>query len=98
PQFYTRFLHDALPIYLVFDDENTPWLSFGSFWSGMKLVKMDGNLKEVAEPQEWYTISKRERSFKTPDEKAGEAKVEAPFIFKKKDRKSTRLNSSHVKI
>lgn len=78
-----RDLWNAIDPNLVFDDENTPWLSFGSFWSGMKLVKMDGNLKEVAEPQEWYTISKRERSFKTPDEKAGEAKVEAPFIFKK---------------
>jgi len=46
-------------------------------------VKMDESLRKIAEPEEWYTISKRDRSYKTPDDKAGEAAVEAPFIFKK---------------
>ena len=78
-----RDLWNAIDPNLVRDDKNVPWLSFGSFWGGMKLVKLDESLKAVAEPQEWYTISKRERSFKTPDDKAGEAAVEAPFIFKK---------------
>lgn len=78
-----RDLWNAIDPNLVLDDSNVPWLTFGSFWSGMKLVKMDHNLKEIAEPQEWHTISKRARSFKTPDEEAGEGAVEAPFIFKR---------------
>lgn len=78
-----RDLWNAIDPNLAFDDARTPWLTFGSFWSGMKLVKLDSNLKEIAEPQEWYTISKRARDFKTDDYKAGEGSVEAPFIFKK---------------
>ena len=78
-----RDLWNAIDPNLVVDENNVPWLTFGSFWSGMKLMKLDENLKAIAEPQEWHTISKRARSFKTPDDKAGEGAVEAPFIFKK---------------
>lgn len=78
-----RDLWNAIDPNLTIDDESTPWLAFGSFWGGMKLVRMDQNLKRIAEPQEWYTISKRQRDYKTDDDKAGEAAVEAPFIFRK---------------
>lgn len=78
-----RDLWNAIDPNLVIDEHQVPWLTFGSFWSGMKLVKLKDNLLEIAEPQVWYTIAKRERSFKTADEKAGEAAIEAPFIFKK---------------
>jgi arabinan endo-1,5-alpha-L-arabinosidase len=78
-----RDLWNAIDPNLAFDDQQQPWLAFGSFWAGMKLVKLNPNLKEVAQPEEWYTVSKRERSFKTADENAGEGSVEAPFIFKK---------------
>ena len=78
-----RDLWNAIDPNLAYDDNGQPWLVFGSFWSGMKLVKMNPNLKEVAEPEEWYTVSKRPRDFKTEDYKAGEGAVEAPFIFKK---------------
>ena len=78
-----RDLWNAIDPNLAYDDEGQPWMSFGSFWSGMKLVKMDEDLKKPAEPQEWYTISKRARSFKTQDPDPGEGAVEAPFIFKK---------------
>jgi arabinan endo-1,5-alpha-L-arabinosidase len=81
-----RDLWNAIDPNFVRDETNTPWLVFGSFWSGMKLVKLNDNLKEIAEPQEWYTVSKRERDFKTNDTLPGkgtEGAVEAPFIFKK---------------
>ncbi len=78
-----RDLWNAIDPNLAFDDQDNPWMTFGSFWSGMKLVKMDESLSKIAEPQEWYTISKRERDFTTDDYKAGEGAVEAPFIFKK---------------
>jgi arabinan endo-1,5-alpha-L-arabinosidase len=78
-----RDLWNAIDPNLAFDDNNVPYLVFGSFWSGMKQVKLKDNLKEVAEPQEWRTISKRPRDFKVEDSNPGEAAVEAPFIFKK---------------
>ncbi|VXB20750.1 Extracellular exo-alpha-(1-_5)-L-arabinofuranosidase ArbA [Flavobacterium sp. 9R] len=69
---------------LVFDDSNTPWLTFGSFWEGLKMVKLNPDLKSIANPQEWHTIAKRKRSFDLPDTDPGDAALEAPFIFKKK--------------
>jgi arabinan endo-1,5-alpha-L-arabinosidase len=58
-------------------------MSFGSFWSGLKLVKLDASWTAPAEPQEWYSIAKRERSVLLDDRDAGPAEIEAPFIFKK---------------
>ena len=78
-----RDLWNAIDPNLSYDDNGNPWLTFGSFWSGMKLVKMDTVLTKLSQPEEWYTISKRERSFKQDDANPGEAAVEAPFIFKK---------------
>jgi len=78
-----RDLWNAIDPNLAFDEARNPWLAFGSFWSGMKLVRLKENLTEIAEPQEWYTISKRPRDFKTDDYDAGEGPVEAPFIFTK---------------
>jgi arabinan endo-1,5-alpha-L-arabinosidase len=78
-----RDLWNAIDPNLAFDEKDTPWLAFGSFWSGIKLVKMNSDLKSVAEPQEWYTVAKRARDYKTDDPNPGEAAIEAPFIFKK---------------
>ncbi len=78
-----RDLWNAIDPNLAFDNEQKPWMVFGSFWSGMKLVKLDDNLQQIAEPQEWYTVSKRPRDFKHDDRDPAEGAVEAPFIFKK---------------
>lgn len=78
-----RDLWNAIDPNLALDENSQPWLTFGSFWGGMKLVKLNKNMKEVAQPEEWYTVSRRPRDFKTNDYNAGEASVEAPFIFKK---------------
>ena len=78
-----RDLWNAIDPNLSFDGQQQPWLVFGSFWSGMKLVRLNADLSEVAEPQEWYTVSKRPRDFKTNDNNPGEGAVEAPFIFMK---------------
>jgi len=78
-----RDLWNAIDPNLAVDEKGTPWLIFGSFWSGMKLVKLERDLKSVAEPQEWHTVAKRARDFKTDDYDAGEGSIEAPFIFKK---------------
>lgn len=78
-----RDLWNAIDPNLVVDFQQRPWLTFGSFWSGMKLVRLDDTRKHIAQPQEWYTISKRARDFKVDDREPGEGAVEAPFIFKK---------------
>jgi arabinan endo-1,5-alpha-L-arabinosidase len=78
-----RDMWNAIDPNLVVDEKNTPWMAFGSFWEGMKLVKLNPDFISVAEPQEWYTISKRPRDFSVPDTAAGNAAIEAPFIFKK---------------
>jgi len=77
-----RDLWNAIDPNVVIDD-GTPWMSFGSFWGGLKLVKLAPSLTAVAEPQQWFTIAKRERSVLIDDAVAGPAALEAPFIFKK---------------
>lgn len=76
-----RDLWNAIDPNVAFDEQGTPWLSFGSFWGGLKLVKLATNLTEVAEPQEWHSIAKRERSVLVDDTVAAPAAIEAPFIF-----------------
>lgn len=78
-----RDLWNAIDPNLTFDDNNTPWLAFGSFWEGLKMVKLNADLRSIAQPQEWYTISKRKRTFELADTNPGDAALEAPFIFKK---------------
>jgi arabinan endo-1,5-alpha-L-arabinosidase len=68
---------------LAVDEKGTGWLSFGSHWNGLKLVKLNSDYKTLAEPQEWYTIAARPRDFKYTDEQPGNGAIEAPFIFKK---------------
>jgi arabinan endo-1,5-alpha-L-arabinosidase len=44
---------------------------------------LDSSLTKPAEPEKWYTIARRERNFILPDSVAGDAAIEAPFIYKK---------------
>ncbi len=80
-----RDLWNAIDSNVIDDENGTPWMSFGSFWSGLKLVKLDASRTRLAEPQEWHTIARRDRPAYTPDEEAGPAQIEAPFIMRKND-------------
>ncbi len=80
-----RDLWNAIDPNIIVDESGTPWMSFGSFWSGLKLVKLDASWKALAEPQEWYSLAKRERSIFVDDRVPGPAEIEGPFIFKKGD-------------
>lgn len=73
---------NAIDPNIIIDEKGTPWMSFGSFWDGIKLVRLTGDLNAVAEPQEWYSISRRQRSVNVKAEDAGDGAVEAPFIMK----------------
>lgn len=75
---------NAIDPNLIVDEAGTPWLDFGSFWGGIKLVKLKEDLIGIAtEPQEWYTVARRLRDPFTDDRNAGAAQIEAPFIFKR---------------
>ncbi len=78
-----RDLWNAIDPNLAFDENGVPWLTFGSFWAGIKLVKLTNDLTSVAQSEEWYTIAKRSRDYDTDDADPGKGAIEAPFIFKK---------------
>ncbi|TDH29332.1 arabinan endo-1,5-alpha-L-arabinosidase [Segetibacter sp. 3557_3] len=81
-----RDMWNAIDPNLAFDETGTPWLNFGSWWNGIKLVKLNPDLKSIAQPEKWSTIASRGRDIlKTPDDKAGERPhaIEGSFIFKK---------------
>ncbi|MGL1884956.1 MAG: arabinan endo-1,5-alpha-L-arabinosidase [Reichenbachiella sp.] len=78
-----RDMWNAIDPNIIVDEEGYPWMAFGSFWGGMKMVKLIPNRTAVAQPEEWKTIAKRERNFDIDDKQPGDGAVEAPFIFKK---------------
>jgi arabinan endo-1,5-alpha-L-arabinosidase len=78
-----RDLWNAIDPHVIVDAQGTPWLSFGSFWSGLKLVKLAPDRLHLAEPQEWHTIARRARPALEDDTKPGSAEIEAPFIFRR---------------
>lgn len=78
-----RDMWNAIDPNLAMDESNTPWLVFGSFWNGIKLVKLNPEMNAVAVPEKWYTVAARSRNAILPDSVAGDGAIEAPFIFKK---------------
>jgi arabinan endo-1,5-alpha-L-arabinosidase len=78
-----RDLWNAIDSNVVVDEQGMPWLTFGSFWSGVKLVRLAPAWTALAEPQEWHSLAKRDRSVLVNDREPGPAQIEGPFIFKK---------------
>lgn len=78
-----RDLWNAIDPNLIRDEAGTPWLSFGSFWGGIKLVKLRPDLAAPAQPEQWRTLAKRPRTPQLNDSLPGDAAIEAPFIFRK---------------
>lgn len=78
-----RDMWNAIDPNLAVDEKDQPWLAFGSFWNGIKLVRLNADRKSPADPESWYTIASRPRNPAIPDSAAGDAAIEAPFIFKK---------------
>ncbi|WP_167612201.1 arabinan endo-1,5-alpha-L-arabinosidase [Maribellus sediminis] len=83
---------NAIDPNLIVADDGTPYLTFGSFWDGLKLVKMNPEATAPAEDLNAIpTIASRKKSSKEPNppsvddnpKDAGGNAIEAPFIFKK---------------
>jgi arabinan endo-1,5-alpha-L-arabinosidase len=71
-----RDMWNAIDAHVTHDDEGTPWMSFGSHWGGIKLVKLTPDLLAVEQhPTEraWHTIAARHRYWKLDDRDAGDA-------------------------
>ena len=74
---------NAIDPNLQFDEAGKPWLTFGSFWDGIKLVRLRDDLTGIADsPQEWHTLASRKRSEGT-NGPANDGAIEAPFLFRK---------------
>ncbi|MCM3906334.1 MAG: family 43 glycosylhydrolase [Pyrinomonadaceae bacterium] len=69
---------NAIDPNIVIDEESQPWLSFGSFWGGIKLRKID---PETAKPSTrdttLYSLASRPRTPELP------GAIEAPAIIRK---------------
>lgn len=64
---------NAIDPQLARDEAGQPWLVFGSFWSGIKAVRLQPDLTAPAEPQQWQPLARR------PDNGGA---IEAPFVYR----------------
>ncbi|MFZ0430972.1 MAG: arabinan endo-1,5-alpha-L-arabinosidase [Acidobacteriota bacterium] len=82
-----RDLWNAIDPNLMVDETGTPWLVFGSYWLGIKLVQLNADLTKIArDPQVWHTVAARHRYWKLDERDAGDTEngaIEAPFLFRK---------------
>ncbi len=68
---------NAIDPNIVLDEDGVPWLSFGSFWSGIKLRRLDYATGKLTEEDETlYSLARRTVNY---------GAVEAPFIIHKGD-------------
>jgi arabinan endo-1,5-alpha-L-arabinosidase len=74
---------NAIDPNLILDEEGTPWLCFGSWWSGVKMVKLNNDLISITKPEKWLALAERYRSFNPEDQANDKPGIEGPFIFKK---------------
>jgi len=77
-----RDLWNAIDPNLARDEQGTPWLAFGSFWNGIKLVRLRPDLGGPAEPPQWRTLARRPRAATLADSLPGDGAIEGPFIFR----------------
>ena len=80
-----RDMWNAIDPAVIVDDNGNAWMSFGSFWGGLKIFKLDADWTRPAEPQEWHSIARRDQVPTGVNSTAGPGEIEAPFIFKKGD-------------
>lgn len=80
-----RDMWNAIDPAVIVDEQGAAWMSFGSFWSGLKIFKLNDDLTRPAEPQQWHSIARRDQIPATVSSNAGPGEIEAPFIFKKDD-------------
>lgn len=51
--------YNTIDANLIIDEEGTPWLAFGSFWGGIKLVELDYETGKTVEGAELHSLATR---------------------------------------
>jgi arabinan endo-1,5-alpha-L-arabinosidase len=67
---YSDYDYNCIDPNITLDENGEPWMSFGSFWSGIKLVKLDPNTMKPPSNYQLYSI-------------AYNSTIEAPFIVRR---------------
>ena len=81
---------NAIDPNIVFDEDGQPWLSFGSFWSGIKMHRINASTGKTDDSDKTlYSLASRAKPENAEPAKPGlppdwEA-IEAPFIVRHKD-------------
>ncbi|MDQ8180753.1 family 43 glycosylhydrolase [Pelagicoccus sp. SDUM812005] len=80
---------NAIDPNLIFDETGQPYLAFGSFWSGLKLMPLNEELARVEQGAEPIAIASRRFELKSagpgeaPVVREGNDAIEGPFIYRK---------------
>lgn len=77
-----RDLWQAIDPNAVVDEEGTPWLVFGSFWDGIKLVKMTDDMMKLKWPQEWHTLARQPSTQRLYNYGLEDSQIEGAFVFR----------------
>lgn len=77
-----RDMWQAIDPNVIVDENNTPWLAFGSFWDGIKLVRLTDDMNSLKWPQEWHSIARRPSEKKMYAYSLEDSQIEAAFIYK----------------
>lgn len=75
---------NAIDPNIIIDTDGIPWMNFGSFWDGIKLVKLTKDMSAIACPADWHSICRRNyRPVRDNYTEANDNAVEAPFIMRR---------------
>lgn len=83
---------NAIDPNIIKDKKGVPWMAFGSFWDGIKLVQLSKDMLHITgQPDQLLTIASRKKDPNGPNPPsvdgnpvdAGGNAIEAPFLFKK---------------
>ena len=77
-----RDLWQAIDPNVIVDEKGTPWFVFGSFWDGIKAVKMTNDMMKFKWPEEWHSIARRPSTQKLYQYTLEDSQVEAAFVYK----------------
>lgn len=72
---------NAIDPNLVLDDKGQPWLSWGSFWGGIKMVGLKADFR--TKNSQIQTIATRRGNISGKDSVFFAGAIEAPFVFKR---------------
>jgi arabinan endo-1,5-alpha-L-arabinosidase len=76
-----RDMWNAIDPALVMD-RGQGYLMFGSFWEGIKMVKLAPDLLSLSKPEVWYSLAKQPRAFALDDTDPGDGTIEGAYIYK----------------